>query len=195
MPLGRPAVGSPPAASVSDSARAGAASSRASRAPRTTMRSTARHYPHGGCANKHRLVFGGAQRGYPAANVKRRVPVHGFELTVQHIGTGAVSLRLRGALDLAYAYRFDDELRHAERDASSCLVLDLRELDFVDSAGISRILAARRRARRTGRRLVLVRGSLAVQRFLQLAALTEHFEFVTEPGDALARGAPMPRAR
>ena len=113
--------------------------------------------------------------------------MHGFEMTVQHMGSGAVSIRLRGALDLTYAYRFDDELRHAERDASSCLVLDLRELDFVDSAGISRILAARRRARRTGRRLVLVRGSMAVQRFLQLAALTEHFEFVTEPVDALPR--------
>ena len=74
--------------------------------------------------------------------------MHGFELTVQQLGTGTVSIRLRGSLDLAYAYRFDDELRHAERDASSCLVLDLRELDFVDSAGISRILAARRRARR-----------------------------------------------
>ena len=111
--------------------------------------------------------------------------MHGFELTVQQIGTGAVSVRLRGALDLAYAYRFDDELRHAERDATSCLVLDLRELDFVDSAGISRILAARRRARRTGRRLVLVRGSTAVQRFLQFAALTEHFEYVTAPEDAL----------
>jgi anti-sigma B factor antagonist len=112
--------------------------------------------------------------------------MHGFELTVQHMGTGAVSIKLRGALDLAYAYRFDDELRHAERDASSCLVLDLRELDFVDSAGISRILAARRRARRSGRRLVLVRGSRAVQRFLALAALTEHFEYVSDPADVVA---------
>jgi anti-sigma B factor antagonist len=130
--------------------------------------------------------------GNPPPNVKRRVLVHGFELTVQQIGTGAVSIRLRGALDLAYAYRFDDELRHAERDASSCLVLDLRELDFVDSAGISRILAARRRARRAGRRLVLVRGSKAVQRFLQVAALTEHFEFVTEPHEAVPRSASAP---
>jgi anti-sigma B factor antagonist len=111
--------------------------------------------------------------------------MHGFELTVQHIGTGAISIRLRGALDLAYAYRFDDELRHAERDAPRCLVLDLRELDFVDSVGMSRILAARRRARRAGRRLVLVRGSNAVQRLMQLAAVAEHFEFVAEPGDAL----------
>jgi anti-sigma B factor antagonist len=121
--------------------------------------------------------------------------VHGFELTVQQMGTGAVSVRLSGALDLAYAYRFDDELRHAERAATSCLVLDLRDLDFVDSAGMSRILAARRRARRSGRRLVLVRGSKAVQRFLQFAALTEHFEYVTAPEDALRgseRDAPAP---
>jgi anti-anti-sigma factor len=117
--------------------------------------------------------------------------VHGFELTVQHIGRGAVALRLRGALDLAYAYRFDDELRHAERDASSLLVLDLRGLDFVDSAGISRILAARRRARRAGRRMVLVRGSNAVQRFLQLAALTEHFEYVSDLEEALPDGAAL----
>jgi anti-anti-sigma factor len=126
------------------------------------------------------------------------VLVHGFEMTVQHIGTGAVSLRVRGALDLAYAYRFDDELRHAERDASDCLVIDLRELDFVDSAGISRILAARRRARRAGRRLVLVRGSSAVQQFLHLAALTEHFEFVSAPDEALPdqaseRASPAPQ--
>jgi anti-anti-sigma factor len=123
------------------------------------------------------------------------VLVHGFELTVQQIGTGAVSIRLRGALDLAYAYRFDDELRRAERDASSCLILDLRELDFVDSAGISRILAARRRARRAGRRLVLVRGSKAVQRFLQVAALTEHFEYVAEPHEAVPAAASRPAAR
>ena len=71
-------------------------------------------------------------------------------------------------------------------------MLDLRELDFVDSAGMSRILAARRRGRRAGRRLVLVRGSKAVQRFLQVAALTEHFEYVTEPHDALPRSASAP---
>jgi anti-sigma B factor antagonist len=113
--------------------------------------------------------------------------MHGFDLTVQHLGAGAVSVRLSGSLDLAYAYRFDDEVRHAERDASSCLVLDLRDLDFLDSAGMSRILAARRRARRAGRRLVLVRGSFAVQRFLQTAAVTEQFEYAATPDEALRR--------
>src|SRR3954469_18200042 len=132
-----------------------------------------------------RCRLGPRRRGISAPTSEEECTLHGFELTVQHMGRGAVSLQLRGALDLAYAYRFDDELRHAERDASSLLVLDLRGLDFVDSAGISRILAARRRARRSGRRLVLVRGSRVVQRFLQVAALTEHFEYVNDPEDAV----------
>ena len=38
-------------------------------------------------------------------------------------------------------------------------MIDLRELNFLDSCGLSRLLAARRRARRAGHRLVLVRGS------------------------------------
>jgi anti-anti-sigma factor len=150
-----------------------------------TLRNTARTYPHVVAADKAGSCLRTRAVGNPAPNVRRRVLVHGFELTVQQIGAGAVSIRLSGALDLAYAYRFDDELRHAERDAS-CLVLDLRELHFVDSAGISRILAARRRARRAGRRLVLVRGSSAVQRFMQLAALTEHFEYVGSPEEAVS---------
>jgi len=41
-------------------------------------------------------------------------------------------------------------------------------------------------ARRADRRLVLVRGSSAVQRFLQFAALTEHFQYVADPEAALA---------
>ena len=38
-------------------------------------------------------------------------------MTVQQIETGTVSIRLRGALDLAYAYKSDDVLRRAEHAA------------------------------------------------------------------------------
>jgi anti-anti-sigma factor len=111
----------------------------------------------------------------------------GFELTVQHLGAGSVSVRVRGALDLGFAYRFDDAVRRAERDADDTLVLDLRELELLDSAGLSRILAARRRARKAGRRLVLVRGPKAIQRFFAATAMTEHFEFVGHPDDVGGR--------
>ena len=102
-------------------------------------------------------------------------------------------MQVRGALDLAFAYRFDDVVRRAERDAAETLVLDLRELELLDSAGLSRILAARRRARKAGRRLVLVRGPKAIQRFFAAAAMTEHFEFVGHPDDVGGRR-PKPAA-
>jgi anti-sigma B factor antagonist len=111
----------------------------------------------------------------------------GFELSVQHLGTGSVSVSVRGALDLAFAYRFDDVVRRAEREAHETLVLDLRELELLDSTGLSRILAARRRARKAGRRLVLVRGPKAIQRFFALSATSEHFEFVGHPDDVGGR--------
>jgi anti-sigma B factor antagonist len=102
----------------------------------------------------------------------------GFELTVQHLDGGGSVVRVRGALDVAYAYRFDEALRQAERQGQDPLVVDLSEIDFVDSTGLARLVAARRRARRTGRRLVLVRGPASVQRLFSVVALEEHFEFV-----------------
>lgn len=104
----------------------------------------------------------------------------GFELTVQHLDGAAVRLGVSGALDLAHAYRFDDALRQAERDGCHPIVIDLREVDFLDSTGIARLVAARRRARRCGRRLVLLRGSAAVQRLFAIVALEEHFEIVDD---------------
>ena len=64
-------------------------------------------------------------------------------------------------------------------------MIDLRKLNFLDSCGLSRLLAARRRARRAGHRLVLVRGPAAVQRLLQAAALDDVFELVTDPPGAV----------
>jgi len=42
-------------------------------------------------------------------------------------------------------------------------------------------VAAWRRARKAGHRLVLVRGSAAVQRLFALAAVDEHLEIVNDP--------------
>ena len=85
--------------------------------------------------------------------------MQGFGLTIEELDAGAVRIALRGELDLAHAYTFDEELRRVEAARPSCVVLDLRELEFLDSCGLARLLAARRRARKAGHRLLLVRGS------------------------------------
>ena len=111
--------------------------------------------------------------------------MRGFGLTIEPLAGGAVCVALRGELDLEHAYTFDEELRLVERGQPHCLVLDLRGLSFLDSCGLARLLAARRRARREKRRLLLVRGSAPVQRLMAITAVSEHFEQVSEVPDDL----------
>ena len=116
--------------------------------------------------------------------------MQGCQLTRELLPSGAVRLALRGELDLTYAYTFDEELRDVEDGRPHCIVLDLRELKFMDSCGMGRLVAARRRARRDGRRLVLVRGGRAVQYLLALTGADEVFEIVGEVPAALEQAAP-----
>jgi anti-anti-sigma factor len=108
--------------------------------------------------------------------------MRGLALKIDQLDGNAVRLAMRGELDLEHAYTFDEELRRVEALQPACICLDLRELRFLDSCGLGRLIAARRRARKAGRRLVLVRGPAAVQRVFALTAVDEAFEMVTEFG-------------
>ena len=107
--------------------------------------------------------------------------MHGFGLKVDQMVPGVMCVRLSGELDLNRAYTFDEELRAVEALSPSTIVLDLRHVTFVDSAGLARIVAARRRADRARRRLVVVRSCAAVQRLFALTAMDHHLEMVSEP--------------
>lgn len=58
------------------------------------------------------------------------------------------------------------------------MVLDLRELTFIDSSGVHVILQASLLANAVGRRLVLVRGSSHVDRVLSLTEASDSLEIV-----------------
>jgi anti-anti-sigma factor len=78
-------------------------------------------------------------------------------------------------LDLATAPSLEQTLRRAERRAR-LVVLDLRELTFMDSAGVHVIVNASVRARQARRRLVLVRGPSQVDRVITLAGAADVLE-------------------
>jgi anti-sigma B factor antagonist len=118
--------------------------------------------------------------------------MRGFGLTIEPLAGGAVRLALRGELDLEHAYTFDEELRRVEARRPPCVVLDLRGLTFLDSSGLARLLAARHRARREHRRLLLVRGSAAVQRLMAITAVRDHFETVSDVPPELRAPANVP---
>ena len=110
-------------------------------------------------------------------------PIH---LTVQRPDQDTVHVTIHGALDLLRAYDFDDAMRRIERDSPGRMLLDLRPLEFLDTTGLARIFAVRRRCRRHGRRLVVVRGPNAVQRLFATALVDEQFELVSDPSEVLA---------
>jgi anti-anti-sigma factor len=95
--------------------------------------------------------------------------------------SGVVCVALCGELDLSSAYCADAELRRIERTGPETLVVDLRELVFMDSAGLSRLLAAHRRARRGGWRFGLIRGSETIERMLRMTATHERFLTLPDP--------------
>ena len=81
-------------------------------------------------------------------------------------------LRLEGELDASTAPILDEALRRAASDgAAQRLVLDLGKLKFVDSAGLSVLVAAHRRLQHDGAELVVCSPSAAVRRLFDIAGL------------------------
>jgi anti-anti-sigma factor len=92
-------------------------------------------------------------------------------------GLGVARVYVAAELDIASAPHLERALRRAELRAR-LVVLDLRELTFMDSCGSRVIVYASNRAQRAGRRLVLVRGPSQVQRLLALSGAAERVEIV-----------------
>jgi anti-anti-sigma factor len=96
----------------------------------------------------------------------------------------AAWVHVTGDLDLAAAPQLEWTLREPSLQAR-LVVLDLRDLGFMDSSGAKAIVDASVRARRDGRRLLLLRGPPNVDRVFSLTGSSDKVEI----GD-LARGEP-----
>lgn len=94
---------------------------------------------------------------------------------------GIPALGLSGELDFAAVELLETELLPLERGSPPILILDLRELSFLDSSGLNLITQANRRAAEEGRRLVIVRGDARVQRIFEWTGVTRSLEFVDSP--------------
>lgn len=91
-----------------------------------------------------------------------------------------VSIALRGELDLSTTDKVEKELERVEATAPRELVLDLSGLTFLDSTGLRLVVGADQRARATDRRLVVVKGPIAVQRVFSITKLDERLDMVDE---------------
>ena len=95
-----------------------------------------------------------------------------FACTATHGGLDAAWVHVVGELDLATAPELALTL-HESQQLAHLTVLDLRELTFIDCAGVHAIVNASLRARKDSRRLVLVRGRPHIYRMFTLTGSTD----------------------
>jgi anti-anti-sigma factor len=96
-----------------------------------------------------------------------------------------VVMRLSGELDLASAPLLQRQLDSAEIRAAPMLVLDLEDLDFIDSTGLRIILCARAGARERKQEFAVTPGSQQVQRLLNMTRVAEHLRIIESPDEML----------
>jgi anti-sigma B factor antagonist len=99
---------------------------------------------------------------------------------------GADILDVRGELDVASALGLAGPLTEIATDGDTHVVLDLTELSFMDSTGMSVLLNARRRLTRQGRHLLVVCPAGPVMRLFELTSLVDTLRVHPSKDAALA---------
>ena len=98
---------------------------------------------------------------------------------------GAAVVIPTGELDLATAPVLEAALAKAfASEGPPRVVLDLRELEFIDSSGLRTLLTARRQAEDAGAEFSLVAGHRGLERTLEIAGV--HKVFTWTPAEEIA---------
>ena len=98
-----------------------------------------------------------------------------FSAYVADSPDGACRLKLTGEFDISGRELADEVLASVDRTRK--IVLDLSELDFIDSMGIHFVVTAHQAAQAEGREFSIVRGSPEVDRIFKLVGLGDVLPF------------------
>ncbi|MGZ4269163.1 MAG: STAS domain-containing protein [Solirubrobacteraceae bacterium] len=103
----------------------------------------------------------------------------GFSISTQQDDAGRLLVAVRGELDLATAPQLEQTLMEAIEEGRD-VVLDLRELEFMDSSGVRVLVVAHSRA--DGRFGLVPAGPKSpVTKILAIAGLEPELRFVDAP--------------
>jgi anti-sigma B factor antagonist len=111
-----------------------------------------------------------------SVNEVRAVRAGELKLEVSQYGETSM-IQLKGELDLANAPALEQELDQALRDGTGRVVVDLGELDFIDSTGIALLLNSLD-GEEENRVRFLRSQSTAVNRVLALTGVDERLPFI-----------------
>lgn len=96
---------------------------------------------------------------------------------------GRAILALDGELDMASAELLEQALEREELLGEPMVVLDLQQLQFIDSTGLRAILAALERCRARRQEFAVTPGSQQVQRLLSVTGVAEHLPTIATAGE------------
>lgn len=91
------------------------------------------------------------------------------------------NVALVGELDMAAVPILEEDLAPVEGDGVVAIVLDLRELTFLDGSAVHALLAAKQRAKANGHRVVVVGADQTSRRLFELT----NTQFLLDERDAL----------
>jgi anti-sigma B factor antagonist len=95
-------------------------------------------------------------------------------------------IAITGELDLAATPELSTVMLMAARAPGSLVVLDLSEVEFVDSSALGTLLKAGGEIESAGKRLRVVCAGGPVRRLLEMTNLTNRFQLCPSRDDALA---------
>jgi anti-sigma B factor antagonist len=110
-----------------------------------------------------------------------------FELTVETPDEGTAIVTVRGEIHLATAPDFSERLNDVVATGATGVVVDLTEVGFIDSTGLSVLLNALRRVTRAGGTLVLVCTNPTVLRLFEVTKMDTTFTILPSREQALKR--------
>jgi anti-sigma B factor antagonist len=120
----------------------------------------------------------------------RAAAMPGLRTEAARVG-GAPALALEGEIDVATAGALTARLEEFILDSEGVVVLDLSEVEFIDSSGLAALLRARGVLGREDRSLILVCPEGAVRRALALTGIEELFAIVATREAAASRLRPV----
>ena len=94
-----------------------------------------------------------------------------------------VVIVLGGELDMASAPLLQRAIEGADLSENGMVVLDLQDLQFIDSTGLRVILAARKLCGERGQELAITHSSQQVERLLSVTGVSEHLRTLATPDE------------
>ena len=109
-----------------------------------------------------------------------------FELHEETAASGTYVISVRGEIHVTTAPRFSEHLQTAIDNGNTSIVLDFSGVEFIDSTGLSVLLAGLRRVTQAQGRMALICANPTVLRLFEITRLDATFDIFADRAGAIA---------